>query len=91
MKMKVSERFALEHWLSDYPMEMSYETIIKMLQPKNFNWRDDMIIPWEVIEDYPSDEIAEMIDSTRKQFEDSANNLVHGVALHDVMEGACDD
>jgi hypothetical protein len=32
-----------------------------------------------------------MIEDTRNAFESSADDLVYGVALHDVMEGACDD
>ena len=91
MKMKVSERFALEHWLSDYPMDMSYAEIMAKLKHEDFDWKVDDIVFWEVIEDCLAKQVAEFIDSTRKQFEDSADNLVWGVALHDVMEGACDD
>jgi hypothetical protein len=46
---------------------------------------------WEVVEDYPAKLVAEFIDDTRKSFESSADDLLYGVALHDVMEGACDD
>ena len=35
--------------------------------------------------------IVGMIDDTRQAFENSADDLMYGVALHDVMEGACDD
>lgn len=91
VKMKVSERFALEQWLSDYSDTMSYDTIIRIMQMENFTSGDWGIVPWEVVEDYPSESIIEMIEDTRKSFESSADDLVYGVALHDVMEGACDD
>jgi hypothetical protein len=91
VKMKVSERFALEQWLSDYPDTMSYDSVLQVIQLDSFCSGDFGIILWEVIENYPSEDIVEMIDDTRSSFEDSANDLVYGVALHDVMEGACDD
>ena len=89
--MKVSERFALEQWLSDYPDTMSYDSVLQVIGLDTFDSGDNGIILWEVIENYPSEDIVEIIDDTRKSFEDSANDLVYGVALHDVMEGACDD
>ena len=91
VKMKVSERFALEQWLSDYPDTMSYASVLQVIGLDTFDSGDNGIILWEVIEDYPSENIIEMIDDTRKSFESSADDLVYGVALHDVMEGACDD
>jgi hypothetical protein len=91
VKMKVSERFALEQWLSDYPDTMSYASVLQVIGLDSFCSGDFGIILWEVIEDYPSENIIEMIDDTRKSFESSADDLVYGVALHSVMEGACDD
>lgn len=91
VKMKVSERFALEQWLSDYPDTMSYASVLQVIGLDSFCSGDFGIILWEVIEDYPSEDIIEMIDDTRKSFESSADDLVYGVALHSVMEGACDD
>lgn len=91
VKMKVSERFALNQWLSEHPDTMSYDTILRIIQMEDFTSGDWGIVPWEVVEDYPSDSIVEMIEDTRKAFESSADDLVYGVALHDVMEGACDD
>ena len=91
VKMKVSERFALEQWLSDYPDTMSYASVLQVIGLDSFCSGDFGIILWEVIEDYPSEDIIEMIDDTRQAFENSADDLMYGVALHDVMEGACDD
>ena len=84
MKMKVSERFALNQWLSDYPDNFSYSDILKKLGC------DDVTV-WEVLDNYVTHEIANIIEDTRKQFESSADDLMYGIALHDVMEGACDD
>jgi hypothetical protein len=91
VKMKVSERFALEQWLSDYPDTMSYESVLQVIGLDTFHSGDNGIILWEMIENYPNDDIIEIIENTRSSFEDSADDLVYGVALHDVMEGACDD
>ena len=89
--MKVSERFALEHWLSDYPEDMSYADIIQKLRDDFFDWRVDGIVFWEVLEHFMAKQVADIIDDTRKQFEDSADCLSHSIKLSDVMEGACDD
>ena len=91
MKMKVSERFALNQWLSDYPDTMSYASVLQAIGLDSFCSGDFDIVLWEVIENYPNDDIIEMIEDTRKSFESSADDLMYGVALHDVMEGACDD
>jgi hypothetical protein len=91
VKMKVSERFALEQWLSDYPDTMSYASVLQVIGLDTFDSGDNGIILWEMIENYPNDDIIEIIEDTRKSFESSADDLVYGVALHDVMEGACDD
>jgi hypothetical protein len=91
VKMKVSERFALEQWLSDYPDTMSYDSVLQVIGLDLFSSGDHGIILWEMIENYPNKDIIEIIDDTRKSFESSADDLVYGVALHSVMEGACDD
>lgn len=91
VKMKVSERFALNQWLSDYPDTMSYDSVLQVLGLDLFSSGDHGIVLWEVIENYPSESIIEMIEDTRRAFESSADDLMYGIALHDVMEGACDD
>jgi hypothetical protein len=83
-RMKVSERFALEHWLSDYPDNFSYANILKKLDCED-------VTVWEMLDGYVTHEIAKIIDDTRKQFESSADDLCSGIKLSDVMEGACDD
>lgn len=91
VKMKVSERFALNQWLSYYPDTMSYDSILQVFQLDSFTSGDFGIVPWELVENYPSSYVVEMIEDTRQAFESSADDLMYGVALHDVMEGACDD
>lgn len=91
VKMKVSERFALNQWLSAYPDTVSYKMLLEAISLERYDWFDTEIILWEVIEDYPSESVVEMIEDTRKAFESSADDLMYGVALHGVMEGACDD
>ena len=91
VKMKVSERFALNQWLSSHPDTMSYDGILQVLQLHTFTSGDWGIVPWELVENHPSDYIVGMIEDTRQAFENSADDLMYGVALHSVMEGACDD
>ena len=86
IRMKVSERFALGQWLSDYPDDKTYDEVLSMITEEH----EDIVL-WETIENYPPESVIEMIDDTRSSFENSADDLVYGVALHSVMEGACDD
>jgi hypothetical protein len=84
--MKVSERFALGQWLSDYPDDKTYDEVLEMIEEEH----DDIIL-WEPIENYPPESVIEIIDDTRSSFENSADDLCSGIKLSDVMEGACDD
>jgi hypothetical protein len=85
-KMKVSERFALGQWLSDYPDDKTYDEVLSMITEEH----EDVIL-WEPIENYPPESVIEMIDDTRSSFENSADDLCSGIKLSDVMEGACND
>jgi hypothetical protein len=82
--MKVSERFALGQWLSGYPDNFSYADILKKLGCED-------VTVWKVLDGYVTHEIAVIIEDTRKQFENSADDLCSGIKLSDVMEGACDE
>jgi len=86
IRMKVSERFALGQWLSDYPDDKTYDEVLEMIEEEH----DDIIL-WEPIENYPPESVIEMIDDTRSSFENSADDLCSGIKLSDVMEGACDE
>jgi hypothetical protein len=84
--MKVSERFALGQWLSDYPDDKTYEEVLDLITEEH----EDVIL-WEPIENYPPERVIEIIEDTRSSFENSADDLCSGIKLSDVMEGACDD
>ena len=86
IRMKVSERFALGQWLSDYPDDKTYDEVLSMITEEH----EDVIL-WEPIENYPPESVIEMIDDTRSSFENSADDLCSGIKLSDVMEGACND
>ena len=86
IRMKVSERFALGQWLSDYPDDKTYDEVLEMITEEH----EDIVL-WETIENYPPESVIEMIDDTRSSFENSADDLCSGIKLSDVMEGACDD
>ena len=86
IRMKVSERFALGQWLSDYPDDKTYDEVLSMITEEH----EDVIL-WEPIENYPPESVIEIIDDTRSSFENSADDLCSGIKLSDVMEGACDD
>lgn len=86
IRMKVSERFALGQWLSDYPDDKTYDEVLSMITEEH----EDVLL-WETIENYPPESVIEMIDDTRSSFESSADDLCSGIKLSDVMEGACDD
>lgn len=66
-----SQRFSLGQWLADYPTDLSYEQIIDILETET-GWignKYENLCPWEIIEDYPAQRIAEFIEDTRKAFE----------------------
>jgi hypothetical protein len=67
--MKTSEHFALDEWLCEYPEDMTYEQIIKLLNRKKHTWKIDEITVWDVVEDCTLDQVASFIESTRKHFE----------------------
>lgn len=72
---ETAETFALNQWLSDYPVRMSYDEIILNLVNDKYGYDYDIVV-WEPIEDYPGEDIAEMIQDTREAFERDAGELV---------------
>ena len=67
--MTTSEQFALDQWLSDYPANLPYDEIINVLNNAEIDFTIDEISIWEVVEDYPLDQVAEFIDDTKRAFE----------------------
>lgn len=63
--MKASEIFALNQWLSNIP-DMTYDEIIVSLKAER--WGDDITV-WEVVENYPTDQVAMFIEDTKESFE----------------------
>lgn len=74
--MKQSERFALQEWLSDFPDDKTYDEIILMLRDFNHTWTHEDLSVWEVVEDYPLEQVADMIENTRMHFEHVTEDLV---------------
>jgi hypothetical protein len=66
--MKLSEQFALNQWLCDYPEDMTYDEIIAMLRVKN-QWMVDGIDVWYLVENNTTDQVAMFIEDTKESFE----------------------
>jgi hypothetical protein len=62
--MKVSEQFALNEWLSEYPAKVSYDEVTDLLRDE-----DERIVVWQWFENMPAYELVENIDNTRSHFE----------------------
>lgn len=66
-----SQLFACNQWLSEWPDDMSYDSVIYELS-RNKSWNDSRendIYPWELIENMTGEQIAVLIDDTRVAFE----------------------
>jgi hypothetical protein len=81
--MKQSERFALMEWLTEFPDDKTYDEIILMLRDFNHTWTHEDLSVWEVVEDYPLDQVADMIENTRMHFE-----TIVDMYLVSALEGA---
>ena len=62
--MKVSERFALNEWLSDYPRDKTYDEVTDLILAQ-----DDSVSVWQWFEFCPAAELIENIDNTRSHLE----------------------
>ncbi len=82
-----AENYALNQWLSDYPIDWDYSKIIECLNHDCRNWgmfvmpededNDDAekVSPWQTIEDFDGDQIAEFIEDTKRSMMRFANEL----------------
>jgi hypothetical protein len=70
-----SEQFALDQWLSSYPQDASYETIMEMLTDGEYDETTEAISVWEVVEHYPLWQVADLIEDTRGHFESAVRNM----------------
>jgi hypothetical protein len=62
--MKTSERFALNEWLSDFPLNATFDDVLYLLLAED----DETVTPWEVVQNYPRFSIAEFISNTQAHF-----------------------
>ncbi len=70
---EAAETFALNQWLSDYPDEWDYQTIIEAIKAEDYQ---DDIFPWVLIENETGEKIADFIEATRWSFEHTFNAVV---------------
>jgi hypothetical protein len=87
--MKQSERFALMHWLSDFPNDKTYAEIMEMMRDFNYTWTHEDISVWETVEDCTLEQVADFIDDTRKHFESVTDGLVN--TMRDVVNLAIEN
>lgn len=80
IRMKISERFALNENLRDYPKDKTYAEVLELVR------KDEGCPAWPHI-DADMSHLADLIEDTRMKFEQATDDLMHGVALHDVREG----
>jgi hypothetical protein len=84
IRMKISERFALNENLREYPNDKTFAEVLELVEKDHHD-----VIAWQHITAGPN-ELAQLIESTRDAFESATDDLMHGVALHDVREGDLD-
>jgi len=69
--MKVSERFALNEWLTDYPNDKTYDEVCDLLRDE-----DESVTVWQWFEQIPVEDIIWSIDSTREHFENVTKEII---------------
>jgi hypothetical protein len=70
--MKHSERFALDHFLSEYPRDLPFDEVIERI----LDDEDDEVGVWDVAENYGRAGVVEMIDDLRHHFECVVDNMM---------------
>jgi hypothetical protein len=83
--MKHSERFALNQWLSDYPEDMTYANVIRLMRDDE-SWTHESISVWQVVEHFSLRQVADFIEDTRCAVENMMEDLVYAVSLRDKTE-----
>lgn len=69
--MKHSERFALNHFLSDYPQDLPFDEIIELILEE-----DEQVGVWDIAENHGRAALVEMIDDLRHHFECVVDNMM---------------
>ena len=62
--MEISERFAINEWLSDYPEDKTFDEIMDLIRED-----DESVTAWELVENYPAADLIEIIYNTKMHFE----------------------
>ncbi len=62
--MKISEKFALNEWLSDYPENLDFDDVLDLLRDEDLS-----VTAWQWFENMPTYELIENIENTRSHFE----------------------
>jgi hypothetical protein len=66
--MKLSEQFALNQWLTDYPENLTYDEVIDLMLGDEDEWTHDQITVWQTVEHFTLRQVIEFIEDTRKHF-----------------------
>ncbi len=66
--MKLSEQFALNQWLTDYPENLTYDEVIDLMLGDEDEWTHDQITVWQTVEHFTLRQVVEFIEDTRKHF-----------------------
>lgn len=66
--MKLSEQFALNQWLTDYPEGLTYDEVIDLMMGDEDEWTHDQITVWQTVEHFTLRQVIEFIEDTRKHF-----------------------
>lgn len=69
--MKVSERFALNQWLKDYPKDLGYAEVLNLIRERTV--QDITTKSFALGMTWPS--IIEEVEKTRNEFEDTVDDL----------------
>jgi len=80
--MKHSERFALDHFLSEYPRDLPFAEVIAIIHDD----QHDQICVWDLAENCSKYSLAEMIDDLRHHFECVVDGMKWGIELAQLTE-----
>jgi hypothetical protein len=68
---KLAQTYALNEWLTDYPDDMEYEDVMKVLNKDHDEciddeWRELDIVQWYLLDGHTGAQIAQFIEDTRE-------------------------
>lgn len=69
--MKSYQQFALNHYLSDYPIETDFKTILSLIEDEH-----ESITIWQPFEDHPRDDLIDFISHLAHELEEKFISLV---------------